>query len=175
MYTTFMGTRFSQDWQDLFIWENFFEKYPMKSFIELGTGSGGMSIFFALQCFSRGIQFHTFDHQRWLETDGGLPALLKMGDNYHIVDLFSDVGTKRVAQLIADLYKPMAIFFDNGNKPKEWQTFAPLLSPGDFCIVHDWGTEFLEEDMGDVKVERIMTDLSDLRGIGWKSMWFVRK
>jgi len=39
------------------------------------------------------------------------------------------------------------LFCDNGHKPAEWNRFVPLLAPGDFAAVHDWGTEFGPEDL----------------------------
>jgi hypothetical protein len=94
---------------------------------------------------------------------------------FHHVDLFSEEGQAQVISLIETMPHPIAIFFDNGDKPREWKLFAHLLSPGDFCIVHDWGTEFSEKDLGDVKVQRILSNVSDERpDTRWRAMWFKR-
>lgn len=175
MTSKFMGISWSQEWQDIPIWETFFNEYPIKTFIELGTGDGGMSLFFALQCYQRGIKFHTFDNQTWLNFTQGLPVLLDIRSAFHNIDIFTDDGKKQIYEIIQVSPKPLAIFFDDGDKPREWQTFGAVTSPGDFCIVHDWGVEFQEGDIGDLPVERILTGLSDARVGGWKSMWFVRK
>lgn len=174
MINTFLGLRCSQDWNDFPIWEAFFRNFEVRTFIELGTDNGGMSLYFLLQCLHRGIEFHTFDHQKWVNFDTGVPHLLNLHSTFHMIDLFSEAGTAEVAKLLHDSPKPVGIFFDNGNKPREWKIFAPMLSPGDFCIVHDWGTEFLPSDIGEVKVERILEQMSDLRVGGWQAMWFRR-
>lgn len=171
---TFLGIKASQSWNDFPIWEEFFNQNPIRTMVELGTDLGGMSTFLALQCYQRRIYFHTFDHEKFFDFSLGVPALLNLQACTHWFDIFSDSGSGAVADIIVSSPKPLAIFFDNGNKPREWSIFAPMTSPGDFCIVHDWDNEFHQEDIGDVPVERILTELSDARPPGWKSMWFRR-
>lgn len=172
---TFVGMEMSQEWADIGIWEAFFRENPVKTMIELGTDNGGLTLYFALQGYQRKMYFHTFDNQKWIDFTQGLPKYLKLESVFHHVDLFSEEGQNQVIQLIKTLPHPMAIFFDNGDKPREWKMFAPLLFPGDFAIVHDWGTEFTQKDIGDVKVKRIMTKLSDARPKNeWHAMWFER-
>lgn len=173
MATTLFDHRMDQEWVDLMIWEEFFKAYPIKAFIELGTGMGGMSLFFALQAYQRKFFFHTFDNQKWMDFDNGLPKMLVLKDVFHHVDLFKE-GYEQIAWLIENMPHPIAIFFDDGDKRREWKEFAPLMHPDDFCVVHDWGNEFFQEDTGDVPVERIMTDLCDKRPAGYQAMWFKR-
>jgi hypothetical protein len=169
----FMGEPMAQNWPDLLIWEVLFDQYPIKTFIELGSGHGGMALFFALQCYQREIDFHTFDNQWLMHFDAALPKLMGMKEKFHFVDIFND-GLDELTALINTCPRPLAIFFDDGDKPREWQTFGPLTRPGDICAVHDWGTEFKEKDIGDLPVQRILGNLSDSRPEGWKAMWFQR-
>lgn len=172
---TFLGAQLSQNWNDFPIWELFFTHFPIKTFLELGTDKGGMSVYFALQGVTRGFDFHTYDHQIW-HTFGNdhLTRGLGLAERFHHLDLFSSEGTNEVARMIRESPKPLGIFFDDGNKPKEWSIFAPLTSPGDYCIVHDWEEEFFPKDIGDVKVERVLAEFCDRRPWGWRSMWFRR-
>lgn len=172
--STFLGQEMQQEWADLPIWERFFNDNPIKTFVELGTGLGGMSIFFALQCYQRHIYFHTFDNQKFYQFDHGVPVLLDLLSTVHFMDIFKDDGLVNVIELIRDSPHPIALFCDDGDKPKEFRTFAPLLDPGDFVIVHDWGTEIFQKDLEDVPVLRIMTSECDARPAGWKAMWFRR-
>lgn len=171
---TFLGFFLSQEWQDFPVWEAFFRLYPVRTFVELGTGKGGMTTYFALQCFKHNINFQTYDHEKLNPFDDPLSQFLGLAGRFHHIDLFSPEGIQSVATHIELSAKPIALFFDDGNKPREWQIFAPLTSPGDFCVVHDWGTEFKPEDIGGVRVEQILTEMCNLRGPGWKSMWFQR-
>lgn len=173
--STFLGQKMWQDWGDLRIWEAFFKENKVSTMIELGTDNGGMTLYFALQAYQRKFYFHTFDHQKWLNFDEGLPNLLRLEPIFHHVDLFSEKGFNEVKQLIEILPHPLAIFFDDGDKPREWKTFAPLCHSGDFLIVHDWDKEFFKDDIGDVKVERIMVEICKGRTRdSWKAMWFKK-
>jgi len=171
---TFLGQKMTQLPQELTIWESFFNEHPIKTFIELGTGNGGMSLFFALQCYQRKIFFHTFDNQKFFDFDNGVPPLLNLWGSFHFVDLFSDEGKRQVVELIDTFPHPMAIFFDNGDKPREWGMFAGLTHPGDFLIVHDWDNEFLDKDIGEVVVNKILLEERDERKPNWMTMFFVR-
>lgn len=170
--TTCFGHPFSQDWQDLFIWEMFFQTRPIKSLIELGTGNGGMSVFFAIQAFNRDIKFATFDNQKFFDFSHGVAGLLGLNQMFFHYDIFEDPGLTVLRDMILKTPHPLALFCDNGDKAREWRTFGPLLIPGDYIVVHDWGTEFKEEHMVGIKVQRIMEHQSDMRIPGWKSMWF---
>lgn len=170
----FMGRHIMQEPQDLLIWDKFFEECEIKTFIEFGTGHGGSALYFGLKCHERGIKFHTFDNIQ--STDFSMPIEQKIGlaKSFKLIDVFSSEGMVYIGQLIQNSPKPLAIFFDNGNKPREWGIYAPLTSPGDYCAVHDWGTEFNQSDIGGVSVERIFTKESDARGRGFLGMWFKR-
>lgn len=169
-----MGIALMQEYQDLLIWEHFFDEYPLKTFIEFGSGYGGMSLFFAMQCHQRGIQFITFDHEKYINLDTPLSTLLDLRGKFRWKNIFADESISEIQKLISESMRPLGIFFDNGDKPREWRTFAPYTIPGDFCIVHDWETEFKQEDIGNVSVEKIMQPECDARIPGWKAMWFKR-
>lgn len=169
----FMGDDMAQAWPDLLIWEALFNQYPMRTFVELGSGHGGLALFFALQCYQRGIEFHTYDNQWLMPFDEPLPKLMGLKDKFHFVDIFND-GKDGIVRLLQDCPRPLGIFFDDGDKPREWATFGPLTRPGDIIAVHDWGTEFKEADIGSLPVVRILGKLADKRPSGWKAMWFQR-
>lgn len=171
----FMGRHIAQEPQDLLIWDKFFELNPyIKTFIEFGTGYGGMSLYFGLQCRKIGAKFYTYDNIQ--SSDFAMPIELEinLAASFKCIDIFSSEAQAIIGPLITDSPKPLCIFFDNGNKPREWGLYAPLTVPGDFCVVHDWDTEFTASNIGDVKVERILAEESDARGPGWKAMWFKR-
>ena len=71
---------------------------------------------------------------------------------------------------------PIALFFDNGDKPREWEIYSGLTHPGDFCIVHDWGTEFTEKDIKGLPVQRILDDMRDARhhDTSMRTLWLRR-
>jgi cephalosporin hydroxylase len=175
MSQKFMGLDVVQTWEDFGIWEYFFDHYQVGTIIELGTGHGGLALFFALQAYQRGIQYHTYDNILSFDLGSGLPSVLGMANNFHCADIWDSAG--EIIDIIGTAPRPIVMLFDNGDKPREWNTFAPHLSKGDFCAVHDWGIEFGPEHIGGVGVQPIMEDLCALRPQhknNWYTMWFQR-
>lgn len=163
--TSFLGVEMTQAWNDLLVWERFFNERPqVRAVCELGTGMGGLSVFLALQCAQRGMQFMTVDHQRWLDTSSGVPALLQMERGYLVANLFGAGGDAVRAMIARDDVHPLVLWCDDGNKPWEVREFGTLLRAGDFVAVHDWGVEIHEEDMRVIAAREIL--------VGSMSRWF---
>jgi cephalosporin hydroxylase len=141
---SFAGIPFQQGWGDLEIWEHFLHNYPCRSIVELGTGQGGMAIFFATQAHVRGARFSTFDREQ-LYGDAAARALGRLGAHRHLVDVFERADYVRGVIEAQDT--PVVLFCDNGDKPREVRTFAPSLSRGDYLAVHDWNAEIRASDM----------------------------
>ena len=177
MSQTFMGLTIRQTWEDLGIWEKFFSTYPVRTFIELGSGHGGSSLFFALQCYQHNIAFHTYDNVRNFDVSQGLHGLVGMPNLFHNINIFGDDAgeSQSVGNLMDNCERPLAVFFDDGDKPREWRVYGPHTRPGDFCIVHDWGTEFRSEHLNGLPVEQLFKAECDARPPNsWYAMWFVR-
>lgn len=178
MSQTFMGIHIAQTWEDLGIWEYFFSNYPVRTFLELGSGHGGSTLFFALQCRQRNIVFHSYDNVTNFDLEYGLHGVLRTKENFHNINIFGEEAyeSQSIGNLIDSCERPLAVFFDDGDKPREWKIYAPHTRPGDFCIVHDWETEFFQEHIGGVAVNPILEDLCATRppGKAYKAKWFVR-
>ena len=168
-----MGFGMSQHWDDMLIWETFFKDYQPKTFIELGSGHGGMSLFFALQCYQYGAGFSTFDNRRNFDTDIGLAGLMGLTQKLYNVDIFRE-GKEIVEKKIGEAIHPLAVFFDNGDKRMEWKTFAHLTQKDDLCIVHDWNVEFTWDDIGNVGVKEIMMKFNTSVRSGFTTKWLLR-
>lgn len=155
---------------DLFIWEKFLNASPIKLLIEFGTGYGGMSSYLALQCAQRGVKFMTFDNVGSLPAGSPVPTMLNLYGSFFEKDVFSDEVLNLVVNALSAYGAPACLFFDNGDKPREWRTFAPHARAGDFLVVHDWGTEFKAEDATGV-VTRIFESEQPIRD-AYKTVWF---
>lgn len=165
---SFLGTNMDQHWMDLFIWEQFLNANSLKLLIEFGTGYGGMSMYLAAQCLQRGIKFITFDNNRSLPTGTPVHELLKLGEAYNCKDVFSDEVLNLVVNSLALYGHPACLFFDDGDKPKEWRTFAPHAAVGDFLVVHDWQTEFRAESATGAVTRILQSEGRD----AYKTAWF---
>lgn len=144
LQSSFGGVEMSQTWNDLALWEEFLNRSRPGSVVELGTFKGGMAVFLSLQGMARGFSVTTIDNGAH-----GAPAELleKLGTTVLSCDLLSEQTVEPMRELLLSLPKPTVLFCDNGNKPLEWQRFVPLLSDGDYAVVHDWGSEFNPDNL----------------------------
>lgn len=109
----------------------------VKSIIELGTGHGALTLYLKLWAARLGVEIHTFDVNAFVKDDGADQMFYRLGIHRHIMDVQSD-ATKRLVVDIMD-NKPAYIVCDNGNKPLEFVTYAPLLASRSVISAHDWG------------------------------------
>jgi len=142
---TFCGVPVAQAWQDLALWEVFFDRAGVESVIELGTFQGGMALFFAVQGMVRGFTMTTIDHN--MDRCDVADVLRRFKCELLTMDLLGESAVDEMTAILARLPKPTLLYCDNGHKPTEWNRFVPLLAPGDFAAVHDWGTEFGPENL----------------------------
>lgn len=148
--TTFLNVRACQYWADIASWERFLNAYPAKSLVELGTWTGGFSLFLLLQSLQRGMEFRTVDTAYVGAAETPVGKLIDLKRHCLTMDILGDDG-KAVAGVIMRLPKPLILFCDNGQKSKEFRTLVPYLQPGDLIVVHDWLTEFGEGDVDPVR------------------------
>jgi len=142
---SFLGVTSQQSYADFIAWEIFFNRYKINSMIELGTGNGGMALYFLLQAMQRGFSFKTWDirlPKQILTTR--LYITLKFSNHYFQADAFESVEI-----INASFSSTTLLYCDNGDKPKEVAIFSPYLTNGDYLAVHDWGKEIFAEQIPD--------------------------
>lgn len=110
--------------------------------IELGTGFGGLTVFFGLYGYKHECDVVTYDNEPKDEAVSDLIAFL--GVERYILDIFSIVD--QISKRIAEPGKTILIC-DNGNKVREVNTFAGALKPGDVIMAHDY-YRFMTQDPG---------------------------
>jgi len=147
-YAQFCGIPISQWWDDLLLWECFLNRHKIDALVELGTGSGGMSLFLCVLAAHYGFSFTTIDILGHPKLDESPLARLLDIDAY-TCDVFSCRAKDIVARLVGSCEKPIALFCDNGKKRREVKEYVPILRDGDFVVVHDWGKEFRPADVLD--------------------------
>lgn len=163
----FLGFRMQQCWTAIYALNEFFNRNQnIKRIVELGTGSGGLTIFWGLIMKAFGGKVLTFDlgipSMRWFKFIKDLPI------EFEVNNVFSEDVKEKVKEFIKD--DPSLIFCDNGNKPQEFLVYHQFLKPGDFIMAHDWKAqkdepiiEICEADVKDLldKVEYYQQDLFD--------------
>jgi len=146
---SFGGVRMAQIWADMIVWEGILNIRKFRAIIELGTFEGGFSWWLWAQTQVRkGMNFYTYDSR----VPENPPPGFEKKDVFACAD---ELGK------IMRLNEPCVVFCDNGNKPREMEIFSKeLRDVNSVLVVHDWGTEFLPEDIPDT-VEMVYGDFCE--------------
>lgn len=121
---------------DLYLWEAVLNEHPeMGAIIEIGTWTGGMSLWLHAQAEAREMLFRTYDV---IKPERRIP-------NFVQIDVFA--AAEDIGRHIEKHTKPLILFCDGGNKPREVKTFWRYMPKGSILMVHDWGTETLPSDI----------------------------
>lgn len=169
--TRFMGVPCQQYHTDFWLWELFFEKYKINTFIELGTGRGGTTMFFMMHSIQRSFKFYTFDSSVPYAVADPLWTYLDISSHFCMGDIFNE-GKRYVEEAILRSERPIMLYCDNGDKPREMREFTPLLSKDDFVSVHDWSHEVRLMDIPE-SLEMII--LYECEVIGSRTRWMRKK
>jgi len=107
--------------------KEFFKDKQFDTIIEIGTAFGGLTMLLVdLNPFA---EIHTFDVTEWMKyrIDGATK---------HIENVFFE-GKEDIVRMILE-EKKVLLICDGGDKPREFNVFAPYLKPGDFIMAHDY-------------------------------------
>lgn len=166
--STFLGRRIYQTPRALQFWEELLSSMDFKRVVEFGTTKGNFSIFFLLTCIQRKAEFFTYDIIDWKSLDKRphLKNLLNFDHHFFQLDIFKH--EEGIGKIIQSEGRTI-LFCDNGDKPREFRTFAKYLKVGDVIAVHDWGTEIGTDDIleivGDCNLRTIFVEESKKEGM----------
>jgi hypothetical protein len=132
--TSFAGVAMAQFWAELILWESLLNDQEYDAIVEIGTFTGGLSLWLHAQARARDIIFRTYDVRTPVRK---IPGFVKL-------DVFAEA--EAVGEHLRR-HEPVIVLCDGGNKPRELKTFSRYLSPRSTLVVHDWGSEFLETDI----------------------------
>lgn len=132
----------------------------LTTIIELGTGSGLTTIYYAVAMHLRGGQMITWDRrcprpiheQNW-----------PMGISKRQADIYSEPA---ISEIRAQLSGPNTFgIFDGGLKTKELELFAANIGPQGVVAVHDWASE-VDHDVAyrvakEAQLEPVRWDLAE--------------
>jgi cephalosporin hydroxylase len=133
---SFAGVPVCQYWAEFVLWEALLNEREYDTVVELGTFSGGFSLYLASQAEHRGIGFRTYDVRK---PEREIPGFVQ-------IDIYAcqeEVGSHMRR------HDPVIVFCDGGNKPRELKTFSRYVTGDSTLVVHDWGTEMLSTDVPD--------------------------
>jgi len=139
---TLFGVPIRHSFASLYVLDELFDRLNFYQVVELGTYKGGLSTFLWVECLIRGKRFLSVDVTDMRMID--VFAFLK-GDV-----LKNPLIRKKISEYLS--CTTTFLYCDNGNKPKEIRTYAPLLPSRSVLGVHDWGVEVTERDVSFLNV-----------------------
>jgi hypothetical protein len=144
----------SQHIFDIKAWEIFLERYKPKSIIELGTGDGE----FSKWLLDRIDWFLTIDHKE---------PQLELYNYFIKLDILKE--KKEIKKIINSAPKPLVLYCDNGDKPREVELFSPYLTVEDYLATHDYQIEIHRSDVPekfDLLLNQGLTAFFKIRSVG---------
>ena len=114
------------------IFDQFFMKEQFDTVIEIGTGTGGFTLYIAEKCNEMKANFYTFD----------IRSLMKVKERNELEHLggvfFKENITKtdRVKNFIKSGGRTLVL--NDGIKNVVFDVYGPMLKPGDYMFIHDY-------------------------------------
>ncbi len=148
----YLGSIICQNRLAVATWSYAFEKYPPKTIIEIGTGTGSFISLLGINAKRIGAVIQTFD-KHYVPLVNDLPITLHHANCFEVEDEIEDL-----------ILNPGRTYLlcDGGDKIKEFNTFAKYLKSEDIIAAHDyvinkewWGwSEIKEQDVANTVAEQ---------------------
>lgn len=142
--STFLGRKARQMPEVYQMFEMLMQQEKFVRIVELGTAPGALSLYFALYCIENKMKFYTYDIKDYEKSI--VRDLIGFDKYFEKINVFEHIDM--ISELIQRPGKTL-LFCDDGDKPKEFQTFGPALKTGDVIGAHDWSWEIKMEDVAD--------------------------
>lgn len=156
IYSQYMfGAVMGQTFPALFIFEWLLNFYPIEYIVEIGTGTGGLTMFLQFQANIRRLGFATYDaRNRFKDKKHQWPANqakdIESFVNFRCMDVFSKEAIEEISSIMKK--HVVLLYCDDGDKPREIKTYVPFALKGSILGTHDWhghfGIEEMEKELG---------------------------
>lgn len=139
------GRYVQQSHAGLLVYEQLLEAHRERIhwLVEIGTGTGSLSLYWALWARLRGVPFLTVDNgaaaHAWHPSPIVYELLALLGAQVKVANCFSGVSYALISSQIRGT--PGLLFCDGGDKELELRVFAPLAASASLIVVHDWPIE----------------------------------
>lgn len=135
----------AQTWSAISMLTKFFgENRDVKRVVDIGTGTGGLTLFFGMHMLQRDGKVLSFDIEE-VQSAQARRDFDKLNIDFRKMNVFDKAAVELVKEFITD--EKALIFCDNGKKSREFPLYARTLKRGDFIMVHDWGIEISAGDI----------------------------
>ncbi len=147
-HLTFAGQYMRHNYYEYYVLDDIIGNNPqIKSIIEIGTGNGALTMVLGLHGVKKDIPVFTVDTNPNLSKPVW-PVFKALGVQFHNGNVFSDDIINKINSIINN--RPTYIICDGGNKPKEFNFWAPKMPVDSIMSAHDWGVEISMKHIKDV-------------------------
>jgi cephalosporin hydroxylase len=141
---TFCGQRMGHNYYAYYMIDQIMIQNPqIKGIVEIGTAHGALTTVLGLWGIKRNIPVLSLDRNGRLHDK---TIFDRLGIEFIEADENSEMVAKKIIGMCHD---PIFIYCDGGNKPREFNDWAPIIRPGSVIAVHDWGVEIGPEDVNE--------------------------
>jgi hypothetical protein len=151
---TYKGTMIKQVRGIVQVFDSFFEKEKFDHIVEIGTGNGAFSIYFASKAHEMGADFITYDIKRVsnkirkeITAHGGKVVTCDINEDTTIASLIESPGR-------------CLLLNDGGLKVPEFHRFAKIMKKNDIMMTHDYYKNRKETSSGTVVMSEIVDSIS---------------
>jgi len=139
------GISVAHTWAEVGVLLDLVNRYHVTRFVELGMHVGGLtSVLYPFLLHKPGFRYLGIEIDEGLVTDTvkSLPEMSFLWGDCLSMDV------RRQVELFTKSTPSISfVYCDNGNKPKEFEAYAPILRPHDIIAAHDYGTEIFKNDV----------------------------
>jgi len=135
----------AQTWSAINMLTKFFGEHPdVTRVVELGTGTGGLTLLFGFNMLQRNGRVLSFDIEE-TQSEQARRDFEKLNITFERMDIFQNNAVVLAKKFIGE--ERALVFCDNGNKARELPLYTKILKEGDFIMAHDWRVEITPLDL----------------------------
>lgn len=157
----FLGRGNWHSMMEIFFLDHLLHVNRFNRIIELGGMQCGMTIIFGIHALRMGAEVKTFDIRSEPKdiTYTKLKEVLPI--EFHQMNVFGPEAHKLIRAYMEE--GRVLLYCDNGDKDREFNTYAPYLKPNDVIMAHDCGTRELK--WKDIEETVVKYNLKPLYGL----------
>ena len=137
------GVPVAQAWSQVGLLFTLINEFNLAGVIEIGLFRGGL----ADMLIRRRERFPDFQYLGFQKDGEELDGHVRGKPGVVVADCFAAESIAAIAAFIAAAPRPILVYCDGGNKPREMNTYAPMLRRGDYLIGHDYPGEITDASL----------------------------
>ena len=134
------GVATAQAWTQVGLLFTLINEFNLAGVIEIGLFRGGL----ADMLIHRRERFTDFQYLGFQMDGSELSEHVRGKPGVIIADCFAPESIGMIQKFIASAPRPVLVYCDGGDKPREMNTYAPMLRRNDYLMAHDYPGEITD-------------------------------